>query len=216
MSLTMLQGYHMGLPVDPSYMMDEEFVPVNRIRQFSDRSYKDYIRQTVCDWVVPTPLPQPYPDPHLPISKVDKLDLSKVKMKLCWAIDQEGKGWTKDQADRVEFSYRQFLKLAVMGYEKVAPLTKEIDDFWHGHILYDTKQYHLDCLTICGKYIHHYGYCGLPGMESETLETAKQTHQLYLEHFGESPLVINQDGMVSLAKCARCVNGGCDSGSNKP
>src|SRR6266850_1630928 len=64
---------------------------------------------------------------------IDKLDLTMVKMKLCLPADQEGKGWTPEEADDVERWYKRFLRLQVLGFEKIVP-TKAIDEMWHAHI----------------------------------------------------------------------------------
>ena len=67
--------------------------------------------------------------------------------------------------------------------------SKDIDTFWHTHIL-DTKKYTTDCEILFGKYFHHFPYFGMRGKKDEdNLKQAfHETNQLYLYHFGESPL----------------------------
>jgi len=51
--------------------------------------------------------------------------------------------------------YRQFLHLIVCNrYNTVVPRSRDLDDFWHEHIL-DTTWYAEDCNTILGSFIHH-------------------------------------------------------------
>ena len=45
---------------------------------------------------------------------------------------EEGDGWSRQLADRIEVQYKQFLKLTFMSADPVVP-TKLIDTFWHTH-----------------------------------------------------------------------------------
>ena len=67
--------------------------------------------------------------------------------------------------------------------------SKDIDIFWHTHIL-DTQKYMADCETLFGKYFHHFPYFGMRGEKDRiNLEEAfSETDELYLQHYGESPL----------------------------
>jgi hypothetical protein len=67
--------------------------------------------------------------------------------------------------------------------------SKEIDIFWHTHIL-DTQKYMSDCENLFGKYIHHFPYFGMRGEKDRRhLEKAFcETEKLFLLHFGESPV----------------------------
>lgn len=123
------------------------------------------------------------------IQKIDQLDFSQVKMKLCLPIEQEGKGWTVQEADECEEYYKQFLKLMTLYPGKNIVPTKTIDAMWHAHIL-DTHKYHDDCQQIFGSYLHHFPYFGLRGEEdAQNLQKAfAGTLSLFEEHFGKAPI----------------------------
>lgn len=123
------------------------------------------------------------------IRKIDDLDLSMVKMKLCLPIEKEGKGWTPEEADIAELWYKRFLKLCNMVPAQDIVPTKLIDVIWHSHIL-DTRKYHADCQAIFGHYLHHFPYFGIMGRQDERrLKKAFEiTVALFEEFFGESPI----------------------------
>ncbi len=99
--------------------------------------------------------------------KVRDLDLECIAFKV--AYDE---GWSLEAVDRAEFHYRCFLQ-AILDHphRRLAP-TKEIDIFWHHHIL-DTQKYMDDCTSVLGHYLHHFPYSGL---RSETDEQ-EQKHR---------------------------------------
>src|SRR5581483_9524182 len=63
---------------------------------------------------------------------------------------------------------------------------RDIDTFWHGHIL-DTMKYAEDCQNVFGFFLHHFPYFGLRGEEDATklAEAGKTMHRLYEREFGE-------------------------------
>lgn len=65
--------------------------------------------------------------------------------------------WLREDAEKTCEMYRNFLYLKKK-YEftntKIPP-AKDIDDFWHNHVL-DTEKYHQDCEAIFGYYLHHH------------------------------------------------------------
>ncbi len=87
---------------------------------------------------------------------VEELDLEPIAYKV-----YRDEGWTIERTDEVERKYRIFLKtvreLASPG--SVGP-TREIDIFWHHHIL-DTQKYAEDCQNYFGYFLHHYPYSGI-------------------------------------------------------
>jgi len=121
------------------------------------------------------------------IKKIDELDLSMVKMKLCLPVEREGKGWSQHEADDCEVWYKRFLKLCLIRSKDVVP-TKLIDAMWHAHIL-DTRKYHADCQFIFGCYLHHFPYFGLRSeQDTHNLKKAFEgTIALFKEFFGEIP-----------------------------
>lgn len=125
------------------------------------------------------------------------LDLDPIKIKLMDA--EEGQGWSREQVDRVEAGYRRFLVLLAKYPEKTIAPSKDIDKFWHGHIL-DTVKYAADCESTFGYFLHHFPYFGMRGAEdAAALATAGQeTAQLYEREFGE-PMSANT------AFCAKAI-----------
>lgn len=65
-------------------------------------------------------------------------------------------------ADFCELHYKRWLYLRRKHEGKLLPPTRDIDVFWHSHIL-DTFRYHEDCDRIFGYYFQHYPYFGVRG-----------------------------------------------------
>lgn len=94
---------------------------------------------------------------------IDNLNLDKIIVK---SMDSySGYGWDADTAFQLANLYRVFLFLCKTYPTEVIVPIKEVDEFWHLHIL-DTRSYIVDCDTIFGYYLHHYPYAGLPGSSS--------------------------------------------------
>lgn len=92
---------------------------------------------------------------HEKIEEIKNLNFSMLKMKL--GDTEEGEGWNNLQCDEAEKEYKLFLQLLYWyPKEKIVP-TKNIDTFWHYHIL-DTRDYIEVTHRIFGEYIHHYPY----------------------------------------------------------
>src|SRR6188768_1048472 len=95
--------------------------------------------------------------------------------------------WVKADAEYCCQLYKNFLYLQKKHYPHSLVPTREIDEFWHNHILY-TQQYMHDCEGIFGFYLHHVP--ASPGDDAQILiNDFLQTRQFYLEAFGE-PLVV--------------------------
>jgi len=64
--------------------------------------------------------------------------------------------------------------------------SKEVDAFWHAHIL-DTMKYAEDCEEIFGYFLHHFPYLGLRGGEDAARQEQadQETQRLYQQEFGE-------------------------------
>ena len=96
-------------------------------------------------------------------------------------------GWDKDEARKACLFYKNFLYL-IKKYGDQYPIipSKEIDYFWHQHIL-DTEKYHKDCQIIFNQYLHHNPYFGIDGKSNlEDLKNAFEfTQKLYEKEFGE-------------------------------
>jgi len=119
------------------------------------------------------------------LAGIQALDLDCIKLKLMDAED--GQGWTREYADQMEVAYRRFLTLmAKYPDETIAP-TKDVDKFWHGHIL-DTMKYAEDCEKVFGTFVHHFPYFGMRGEEDAKNQAmaAESMHVLYEREFGEA------------------------------
>src|ERR1041385_9026626 len=117
------------------------------------------------------------------LAAIQALDLDCIKLKLMDA--EEGQGWTREHADRMELAYRRFLALmAKYPDETIAP-TKDVDKFWHGHIL-DTMKYVGDCEKVFGYFLHHFPYFGMRGEEDakNLAAAAANMKRLYQQEFG--------------------------------
>jgi hypothetical protein len=106
-----------------------------------------------------------------PDEKILNLDLECVSYKL-----HIEKGWSIDKIDMIENEYKAFLSLAGESSKynfRIVP-SKDIDEFWHQHIL-DTEKYIKDCIDIFGRVIHHFPYSGLLG--DDDIEFQKYSYQ---------------------------------------
>ncbi len=114
---------------------------------------------------------------------IDELNLDRVIVK---SMDSySGYGWDADTAFQLANLYRAFLFLCKTYPTEVIVPIKEIDEFWHMHIL-DTRNYIADCYTVFGYYLHHFPYVGLNNssisMENEDIFKMK-TLELVEKHF---------------------------------
>src|SRR5688500_12149256 len=119
------------------------------------------------------------------LAAIQALDLDPIKLKLMDA--EEGHGWTRAYADRMEVAYKRYLTLLVkFPQETVAP-TKDVDKFWHGHIL-DTMKYAEDCEQVFGYFLHHFPYFGMRGADDVAAQTAaaEQMRALTEKEFGSA------------------------------
>ena len=120
---------------------------------------------------------------------IQELDLEPIKFKL--VHDDDGSKWTIADADRVEVEYKRFLELNLKNrtdkrVQSVVP-TREVDQFWHAHIL-DTMKYEADCEFCLGFFLHHFPYLGLRGAEDAQLlqDQFRESVAYYQAEFGES------------------------------
>ena len=127
----------------------------------------------------------PNRSPDQIIAKIHALDLAPIKFKLMDA--EEGYGWSREYADHIEIEYKRFLTLLVKYPEASIAPSKEVDKFWHGHIL-DTLKYAEDCNKVFGYFLHHFPYFGMRGSEdAANLSAAADTmNLLYREEFGDA------------------------------
>ena len=131
------------------------------------------------------------------MAEVESLDLEPIKFKI--GCKEDGYGWTSEHAERIELAYRRFLVLrARFPQAQIAP-TRDIDAFWHAHIL-DTRKYAADCERIFGEFVHHYPCLGLLGDQDKLDQAAATLRQLFVSEFGEN-VPNNARGAAAAAWC---------------
>ena len=119
------------------------------------------------------------------IRAIEAMDLTPIKFKA--TRSEDGYGWTDAYADKMETAYKRYLILHARHPEMTLAPERDIDRFWHMHIL-DTRKYAADCDATFGRFVHHFPYLGLRGEEdAKALDAAFATmQQLYIEEFGEA------------------------------
>jgi hypothetical protein len=137
-------------------------------------------------------------------TRIWDLDLDPIVFKLM--DEEDGKGWSKDQALSAAEEYRRFLFLTVTKGETIVP-TKFVDAVWHTHIL-DTMKYMDDCQQTFGFYLHHFPYFGMRGSEDKAnLQKAfRGAAEVYESAFGQ-PYYVGVNG----ASCGTCGSDACGS-----
>ncbi|WP_420473205.1 glycine-rich domain-containing protein [Noviherbaspirillum sp. ST9] len=121
--------------------------------------------------------------PEQMVEAVFSLDLGPIKFKLMDA--SEGYGWTREEADRRELEYKRFLALVAKYPDEAIVPDKEVDKFWHAHIL-DTMKYAEDCQHVFGYFLHHFPYFGMRDEEDAVnlANANERTRSLYRQEFG--------------------------------
>src|SRR6266581_9018473 len=116
------------------------------------------------------------------IAAIEALDLDPIKLKLM--DPEEGQGWSREYANRMELAYKRFLILLTTHPEETLAPSKDVDKFWHGHIL-DTLKYAEDCEEVFGYFLHHFPYFGMRGAEdaANLAKAAETTRRLYRQEF---------------------------------
>ena len=99
----------------------------------------------------------------------------------------EGRDFTPAQAAHAIWQYGLFLFLARQypGIRLVP--TEEIDAVLHAHIA-TARQYHNDCQTLFGGFVHHSAGLGTRGDRAEWLEAFDRTKQLFEKMFGRGAM----------------------------
>src|SRR6267154_1470102 len=122
------------------------------------------------------------------IAAINALDLESVKIR---AMDPKlGEGWTCEYAEGIEQGYRTYLAMLAKYPDHAVDilLSKDVDEFWHTHIL-QTVKYHDDCEAVFGKYLHHAPHIGEVTAEDQAKreEQAEKTRRIYRQEFGDGP-----------------------------
>ena len=119
------------------------------------------------------------------IAAVQALDLEPVKLRV---MDAElGEGWTREHADRIEAAYRTYWMMLAKYPDDAQDivLSKDVDHFWHAHIL-QTAKYAEDCQKVFGNFLHHNPHVG-PRTSADVEKKSAlmhKTRRLYQREFG--------------------------------
>jgi len=107
------------------------------------------------------------------------IDFSKICSKM-----ESHLGWIMDDVLDTCHQYRNYLFLKKKYPEFNLPPSKDIDLFWHEHIL-DTNKYIEDTSVIFGGYLHHYPYFGIDNNTTiaDVMKSFQMTQELYLKEF---------------------------------
>ncbi|HEY6865018.1 MAG TPA: hypothetical protein VI319_14060, partial [Burkholderiales bacterium] len=119
------------------------------------------------------------------LAAIQSLDLESVKVRI---MDPKlGEGWSREYADSIEGAYKTYLSMLAKHPEDAEDimLSKDVDEFWHTHIL-QTIKYHEDCEAVFGKYLHHQPHIGeLTDADHDKRNAlADKTRRLYEAEFG--------------------------------
>jgi hypothetical protein len=121
------------------------------------------------------------------VAAIQALDLEPVKLRV---VDVElGEGWSREYAESIERAYRNYLTMLVKHPDDAEDilLSKDVDEFWHTHIL-QTIKYTEDCETVFGKYLHHAPHIGevTSADVEKRIALAEKTRRLYQQEFGNT------------------------------
>lgn len=109
-----------------------------------------------------------------------QIDFSEIVKNM---VDRSG--WIEIDAKKTATLYRNYLFLNKKYKDKYVIIpSKDIDDFWHHHIL-DTKRYKLDCKNIFPEFFHHDPNFEIKEKNTESIsDHFKITQQLHMQEFG--------------------------------
>ena len=144
------------------------------------------------------------------LKRINAIDLSPIIFKLVESDD--GPQWSVHKALTIEKAYRVFLYLHLaFPNDEIVP-TREVDEFWHQHIL-DSEKYFLDCQHTFGHYLHHFPYLGSRGQKDRKDLQSKfaRTNALSQKVFGQSLSSLSFDAMGSV--CGSGCSGKCSDRS---
>lgn len=117
------------------------------------------------------------------MNDIEALDLSMIKLKL--QDSEEGPAWSSEMCDTVEVEYKRFLALKRAYPDREIVPNRQVDLFWHQHIL-DTEKYATDCEALFGAFLHHFPYFGMRSEEdyADLCSAFAESQSLYELHFG--------------------------------
>jgi len=123
------------------------------------------------------------------VAAIQALDLESVKLR---AMDAElGEGWSREYADSIEVAYKNYLTMLAKYQDHAEDilLSKDVDEFWHTHIL-QTMKYADDCEQVFGNFLHHDPHVGERTVADieRRVALAEKTRQLYQREFGSAQI----------------------------
>lgn len=96
------------------------------------------------------------------------------------------KDWTPERTRQAVADYEKFLRLAAENPGKPLAPTRDIDEFWHLHMLHP-QAYYEDCQRLFGKILDHDGGFGKDPKELPILAMHfEQTASLWQQAYGEA------------------------------
>ena len=107
-------------------------------------------------------------------------DLEKVKKKIMQESKKGVIDWSLKKCNDVEILYKKWMICAEEHREMPFVPNKDIDIFWHFHILH-TKQYMEDCERYFGRYIHHNPHLV---DTDEMKENRRKSKEIFLQKLG--------------------------------
>ncbi len=119
---------------------------------------------------------------------IAQMDLDYIVQKMCDSHYPLPR-WTLDDANHCAQLYKNFLYLQKKHMPEALVPTREIDEFWHNHILF-TQRYIQDCNHIFGHYLHHHPENPTDNPE-KLIAAYTQTKAFYLEEFNEPLSILN-------------------------
>lgn len=137
------------------------------------------------------------------MQRINSIDLDPIKFKL---MDKaEGQGWSRGYVDHLASEYRKMLYMMTSQSRVPVVPNKDLDEFWHTHIL-DTRKYAEDCAQTFGRFVHHFPYLGMRGEEdAQLLQTSfGATKSLYETLFGETYNLRVVQGASDCENCGSC------------
>lgn len=119
---------------------------------------------------------------------LSQLDLSYICAQMC-APAYPLPRWQPELAKHCELLYKRFLWLHIKYPQTHLVPTRDIDEFWHNHILH-TQSYTRDCNALFGHYLHHNPS---DGSEQQTLlEGFLLTKRYYQDEFKQNLTVLQR------------------------
>lgn len=138
-----------------------------------------------------------------------EFQLSADLLRASYRSDDFPADWTEEQRKKALGRYEKWLKLKQKHPKARLAPTRDIDLFWHLHMLAPVA-YHRDCLRLLGKLMDHDGGFGkdpneLPELKKVFFETATLWEGAYGEPYREDGQWLNQTMTDCWHDCAdRC------------